>query len=393
MGYTTFYIGKIELDRQLPPELILELEEFSQVYHEKEIYTGSRSEWKDQQLPSQYCQWVPSVGGTALVWDRGDKFYGAKEWIHWLAETYLSGYDLNGLIYAIGEESGDIHTLKITHNVCAVTPGLVDLSENQELMVELINYVKNERSSKDMSWLYQLCGDTSDLEGFIIDVTASIEPIDLYSRETSILIERIETARNVEGRFIRTCQKYLIEPSLEGWELVEDEWNEAVEAEEDMMKAQSAVYDIHCVIKPIIKSDSYPELDTLLESAKVRITAYYDKQIRIYPWYRKCEVARNSLPHSLQELVSKLSQIVGLGLEEIGKIPDAGTEWNTPLHSSTAIIGSILLEIISLEGDLISDPALFQQLTLGLSEVSKIISRMLREIRSYPVHEKLPLAT
>lgn len=59
--------------------------------------------------PSLWCQWIPLEDRKTIVWDEGEKFYCAKEWIEYIVNYILApkGYILNGAVNAQGEERGD----------------------------------------------------------------------------------------------------------------------------------------------------------------------------------------------------------------------------------------------------------------------------------------------
>lgn len=73
--------------------------------------------------PSLWCQWIPTEDRTAIVWDEGEKFYGAAEWMYYLIETILKpkGYVASGEIFAQGEDPNDRWILSVEENeVCII---------------------------------------------------------------------------------------------------------------------------------------------------------------------------------------------------------------------------------------------------------------------------------
>lgn len=59
--------------------------------------------------PGLWCQWVPNKQGTALQWDRGEKFYNYVEWLRYLVEHFLvpMGYQAKGIVTWRGEDRED----------------------------------------------------------------------------------------------------------------------------------------------------------------------------------------------------------------------------------------------------------------------------------------------
>lgn len=93
--------------------------------------------------PGLWCQWVPSDDDTELVWDGGEKFYNAPEWMKYILTKLLCGetarayvaehidederlqhftfdHVANGTIYAQGEDPGDRWMLVVEDSVVYV---------------------------------------------------------------------------------------------------------------------------------------------------------------------------------------------------------------------------------------------------------------------------------
>jgi len=88
--------------------------------------------------PGLWCQWEPSDDGTLILWDMGEKFYYAPEWMLYLIDHFLRpgahaasqvanppderlkhftfDHVLNGEIYAQGEEPDDRWILVVNDN-------------------------------------------------------------------------------------------------------------------------------------------------------------------------------------------------------------------------------------------------------------------------------------
>jgi uncharacterized protein (TIGR02996 family) len=73
--------------------------------------------------PGLWCHWVPNADGTAIVWDKGEKFYSYVEWLEYLIEHFLRpwGYLLNGRMDWEGQDPDDVGTILVRDN--RVEPG------------------------------------------------------------------------------------------------------------------------------------------------------------------------------------------------------------------------------------------------------------------------------
>lgn len=112
MGYTTEFTGAVELGRKLT---MVEAKELL------EIATSDKSE-KITGIDA-YFQWVPSDDLQHIVWDGNEKFYKYKEQLAWLCgwlhkRTILA----NGVLYWLGEETGDTGTIVVTANSVVAYP-------------------------------------------------------------------------------------------------------------------------------------------------------------------------------------------------------------------------------------------------------------------------------
>lgn len=107
MGYTTEFIGKFKLNKQLTLDDNLWLQDFSAEDHRN-----------DEDVPGYYCQWIPSDDGWAIEWDENEKFNNYIEWLEWLIERFFApkGYILNGQVRWEGEENDDIGLLVVANN-------------------------------------------------------------------------------------------------------------------------------------------------------------------------------------------------------------------------------------------------------------------------------------
>jgi hypothetical protein len=77
----------------------------------------------DNMQPSLWCNWKASEDGTTLQWNGSEKSYEMEKWLDYLLHhiikpnalaknseydfSFLTGHELNGIIDAKGEDSGD----------------------------------------------------------------------------------------------------------------------------------------------------------------------------------------------------------------------------------------------------------------------------------------------
>lgn len=125
MGYDTKFTGKITVEPPLSGAEVEFLRQFS------------REEHQSRQYPGLYCQWVATADGTAIEWDKGEKFYDSAEWMEYLIQNFLGpgirviagrtpetaalavltrNHVLNGVIDAQGEDTGDIWRIVVKDN-------------------------------------------------------------------------------------------------------------------------------------------------------------------------------------------------------------------------------------------------------------------------------------
>lgn len=111
MGYTTEFSGRIDLDRELTASEAQAIRDFSEERH-------GTSTTAHAGFPGFWCQWVPSKDGKGIVWDGGEKFYNAAEWMQIVIDRFIvpAGITANGVINAQGESGGDVWRLKVVDN-------------------------------------------------------------------------------------------------------------------------------------------------------------------------------------------------------------------------------------------------------------------------------------
>jgi hypothetical protein len=120
MGYTTNFNGRFELDRPLTAEHSAFLQNFASTDHRDE-----------SDVPGYYCQWVPAVDGTAIVWDETEKFYDYVEWLQYLIDNHLGpwGYTLNGAMEWAGGDPDDQGVIHVKDNGVQAIPNLIIRTE------------------------------------------------------------------------------------------------------------------------------------------------------------------------------------------------------------------------------------------------------------------------
>lgn len=179
MGYTTTFKGRIEVEPPLGPEERRFLVNFSATRRMKRkngpYYCGlgfaGQAHEPDiidyneppEGQPGLWCHWVPTHDGEAIVWDGGEKFYNAAEWMQYIIDHFLKpgaiavqseepfrwarvykkkgnrpatdaehpdyapgviagGHVLNGIIHAQGERRDDKWDLVVKNNRVQRTP-------------------------------------------------------------------------------------------------------------------------------------------------------------------------------------------------------------------------------------------------------------------------------
>jgi hypothetical protein len=105
MGYNTVLKGSFSIDKPLKPE---HKEIFEHIY--KKAHNSNI-------MPSKFCQWKIDSEGQNISWDGIEKFYHFEKWIAFIV-TILEpmGYKINGKVFWIAENKGDVGTIKIKDN-------------------------------------------------------------------------------------------------------------------------------------------------------------------------------------------------------------------------------------------------------------------------------------
>ena len=166
MGYDTDFFGEVAVAPPLNQAERAYLDKFAQTCRmdrERGPYfvdgTGSFGQGPDPDIrdstrppdgqPGFWCQWIPNEDGSALEWDRGEKFYEADQWMAYLIAHFLKpgaeasktdepqfaeftfDHVLDGEIEAQGEEPVDMWLLRVRSNQVTVLQGRVVYGEEE----------------------------------------------------------------------------------------------------------------------------------------------------------------------------------------------------------------------------------------------------------------------
>lgn len=158
MGYTTEFRGAVRIDPPLnraERDYLHRFAETRRMDRDRGPYfvdgSGFRGQGEDADIrsfnsppcaqPGLWCQWVPNEDGTAVEWDRDEKFYEADRWMAYLVDHFLRpgahasaagdpqfaeftfDHALDGEIEAQGEEPGDRWLLRVEANTVSVLRG------------------------------------------------------------------------------------------------------------------------------------------------------------------------------------------------------------------------------------------------------------------------------
>ncbi|WP_063772022.1 MFS transporter [Kitasatospora mediocidica] len=149
MGYTTEFTGHVTITPPLNPAEIAYLRKFAgtrRMDRDNGPYfvdgTGHAGQGHDPDIrtfdkppagqPGLWCGWVPTADGSAIEWNRTEKFYDSPEWMTYLIDHFLKpgahtqsnpgfadftfNHLLNGTIDAQGEEPWDTWQLLVRDN-------------------------------------------------------------------------------------------------------------------------------------------------------------------------------------------------------------------------------------------------------------------------------------
>ena len=176
MGYTTWFEGSLQFNKEVTTELREFINRFADIRHmrrdieklkdkypnwenqcyngmlgyEGAYFIGCEDDYDDESVidynipprgvPGLWCQWIIDKN-EELVWDEGEKFYNYVEWLEYLIYEFFEdeGYVLNGEIKFQGESNDDRGRIVVTDNKVEVLygDGLEDYSD-EDLITELI---------------------------------------------------------------------------------------------------------------------------------------------------------------------------------------------------------------------------------------------------------------
>lgn len=141
MGYSTDFIGRFDLDRQLQLEDYIIINELADL----------RPDERADGMPDTWCQWAVTRDGRHIEWNGGEKFYYYQEWLQWIVD-YLESYTLSGSIEYQGEETGDSGTLVIENGKAVLKPHRDAVSHIAQVM-ELIGQAYTASNYDDSNML------------------------------------------------------------------------------------------------------------------------------------------------------------------------------------------------------------------------------------------------
>lgn len=203
MGYTTTFWGSFIVTPPLSKEEIDYLKKFSESrrMHRKNgpYFVDGSAEFgqqanpdvidhnnPDPSQPGLWCQWVPSEDGKEIVWDEGEKFYAADEWIKYLIEHFLKpgakavgkvpgivgGHVVSGIMEAQGEEDNDRWMMDVKNNEVKVLRGRVVYGELED----------DFRACRDAIMAAQKCSLSDDADNRCADALSRLAEMKLAGK-------------------------------------------------------------------------------------------------------------------------------------------------------------------------------------------------------------------
>lgn len=172
MGYTTDFMGEIQVSPPLNEHEIAYLNKFSAsrrmnvkqgplytesnnlAYHSSDVINYNDP---NPSQPGLWCQWVPGYDGDSIEWDGNEKFYASPEWMKFIIQNLFSAsarafveehkgtaaapeldyftfdHVFNGSIDAQGEEPSDMWQLIVEDNVVKVATATVQYGEPEAI--------------------------------------------------------------------------------------------------------------------------------------------------------------------------------------------------------------------------------------------------------------------
>lgn len=186
MGYTTEFVGKFNLDKELDDDTYKflvglantrrmkrdpkKLEELGYGKAEDfgidgEFYIGDDRYNCPSVLdhncppitqPGLWLQWVPTEDKKSIVWDGNEKFYEADKWIIYLIDKILKprGYVVNGAVNAQGEDPSDKWNISISSNKVSVGRGF-----NRDVINFSLDLKHTNENDEEAARLYKIINE------------------------------------------------------------------------------------------------------------------------------------------------------------------------------------------------------------------------------------------
>ncbi|XWV26209.1 hypothetical protein QJ857_gp0867 [Tupanvirus soda lake] len=117
MGYTTFFYGRLTIDKPLDEQII------------KKINI----------LETYRCEWTYYIDDNTIGWNGMEKFYQYKYWLAGLINNLLApvGYILNGRIAFEGEEFPDFGIIKVVDNKIMITKTITYKTDGYKQIINM----------------------------------------------------------------------------------------------------------------------------------------------------------------------------------------------------------------------------------------------------------------
>lgn len=115
MGYTTWFNGAFETNKEMSVELIDKINKFAEERH------CNGNDYPDinyhSGYPGYWCNWVATSPNT-IEWNDAEKFYDYDQWLIYIIENFLepNGIALDGEVSWEGEDSDDFGILVVKNN-------------------------------------------------------------------------------------------------------------------------------------------------------------------------------------------------------------------------------------------------------------------------------------
>ncbi len=114
MGYTTEFIGQLEISKPLDDSAVSAIGDLNKI-----SFASENKEGKKLGQPESRCQWVVAPDKKHIVWDGNEKFYYYMEWLEYIVRNILEpkGYMVSGELMAEGEDvQNDVSKITVKNN-------------------------------------------------------------------------------------------------------------------------------------------------------------------------------------------------------------------------------------------------------------------------------------